>query len=267
MAGEEHGDEHVVPIEARGILSQFGDNVVHQNLDFRIEQGEIIGLVGGSGSGKSVLMNTLLGLKEPEGGIVRLFGRDRSELSQSEINLINNNIGVLFQGSALFSSLTVRENIMVPLREHTDLPLMLMRELADMKIHMVGLEPHAATLYPADLSGGMKKRAGLARALIMDPELLFLDEPTSGLDPVGASAFDNLILGLREALNLTVIMITHDLDSLYAICDRVAVLVDKRIAINDTLPKVIQYDHPWVKEYFGGPRSRAEKRIEKDNKA
>ena len=250
-------DRAAPPVEARSIRTQFGSNVIHENLDFRLNKGEIVGLVGGSGSGKSVLMNTLLGLKEPEGGVVRYFGRSRKDLTAEELREINNEIGVLFQGGALFSSLTVRENIIVPLREHTDLPDKLMRELADMKIHMVGLPPQSATLYPADLSGGMKKRAGLARALALDPELLFLDEPTAGLDPIGANAFDELILGLREAMDLTVLMVTHDLDSLYAICDRVAVLVDKRIAIADSLPKVREYDHPWIQEYFGGPRSRA----------
>lgn len=245
------------PMEARGILTQFGTNVIHENLDFRINRGEIVGLVGGSGSGKSVLMNTMLGLKEPEGGVVRYFGEDRRELSLEDRRAINNEIGVLFQGGALFSSMTVRQNIMVPLREHTDLSEEFMQELADMKIHMVGLPPEAAKLYPSDLSGGMKKRAGLARSLALDPSLLFLDEPTAGLDPIGAHAFDELILGLRDAMNLTVLMVTHDLDSLYAICDRVAVLVDKHIAIADKLEVVQNYDHPWVKEYFGGPRSRA----------
>lgn len=250
-------DTESPPVEARGILTQFGPNIIHENLDFRVDRGEIVGLVGGSGSGKSVLLNTLLGLKEPEGGIVRYFGQDRRSLEPELRQEINNQIGVLFQGGALFSSLTVRENIMVPLREHTDLPLRLMRELADMKIHMVGLPLTAATLYPSDLSGGMKKRAGLARALALDPSLLYLDEPTAGLDPIGASAFDQLILGLRDAMDLTVIMVTHDLDSLFTICDKVAVLVDKRIAINDSLLKVREYEHPWVQEYFGGPRARA----------
>lgn len=250
-------DKSIAPMEARGILTQFGTNVIHQDLSFRISRGEIVGLVGGSGTGKSVLMNTLLGLKEPEGGIIRYFGHNRLELSVEQRAELNNEIGVLFQGGALFSSLTVRENIMVPLQEHTDLSVGLMRELADMKIHMVGLPPEAATLYPSDLSGGMRKRAGLARSLALDPEILFLDEPTAGLDPVGANAFDELILGLREAMDLTVMMITHDLDTLYTICDRVAVLVDKHIAIADSLPKVQAYDHPWVQEYFGGPRSRA----------
>lgn len=245
------------PMEAVGLLTQFGPNVVHENLDFRVEPREIVGLVGGSGTGKSVLLNTLLGLKEPEGGAVKYYGRDRTQLDPDARRAINNKMGVLFQGGALFSSMTVRQNIMVPLREHTDLPLRLMEELADMKIHMVGLPAHAATLYPSDLSGGMRKRAGLARSLALDPELLFLDEPTAGLDPIGASAFDELILGLREAMGLTVLMVTHDLDSLFAICDRVAVLVDKHIAVADSLPNVLVHPHPWIKEYFGGPRSRA----------
>lgn len=244
-------------IEARGILTEFGPNVIHENLDFELHRGEIVGLVGGSGSGKSVLMNTMLGLKQPEGGEIVYFDKPRSELNPAEEMRLKNEIGVLFQGGALFSSLTVRENIMVPLIEHHDIPMSLMRELADMKIHMVGLPPESAVLYPSDLSGGMKKRAGLARSLALDPQILFLDEPTAGLDPIGAHAFDTLILGLREALDLTVLMVTHDLDSLYAICDRVAVLVDKRIAINDSLDLVAEYDHPWVQEYFGGARSRA----------
>ncbi len=250
-------DRNLPPVEARDLKSQFGENVIHEHLNFRLEPGEIIGVVGGSGSGKTVLMNTLLGLKEPDGGDVYYFGYNRSELSFDQRQSINNQMGVLFQGGALFSSMTVRQNIMLPLKEHTDLPLPLMRELADMKIHMVGLPAHAATLYPSDLSGGMKKRAGLARSLALDPKLLFLDEPTAGLDPIGASAFDRLILDLREAMNLTVLLITHDLDTLFTTCDRVAVLVDKHIAIADTLPKVMEYNHPWVQEYFGGPRARA----------
>ena len=245
------------PMEVKGLRSQFGDNVVHDGLDFHLNGEEILGLVGGSGSGKSVLMNTLLGLKEPDGGTVYYFGEDRDDLTDTDRQSLNNQMGVLFQGGALFSSMSVRQNIMIPLREHTDLPLALMRELADMKIHMVGLPAHAATLHPADLSGGMRKRAALARALALDPKLLFLDEPTAGLDPIGASAFDNLILDLREAMDLTIMMITHDLDSLFTICDRVAVLVDKQIAIADSLPKVMDHPHPWIKEYFGGPRSRA----------
>lgn len=248
---------HTPPIAARGILTQFGPNVIHENLDFEINRGDIVGLVGGSGSGKTVLMNTLLGLKKPEGGELLYFGKRRSDLNADEEMSLKNEMGVLFQGGALFSSLTVRQNIMVPLIEHHDMSQNLMRELADMKIHMVGLPPESAVLYPSDLSGGMKKRAGLARSLALDPQILFLDEPTAGLDPIGAHAFDTLILKLREAMDLTVLMVTHDLDSLYAICDRVAVLVDKRIAVYDSLDVVAKYDHPWVQEYFGGPRSRA----------
>ena len=246
-----------VLVEARNILTQFGDNIIHENLNFSVHRGEIIGLVGGSGTGKSVLLNTILGLKNPEGGDIFIQGQNRSDMKAADRDLLNNHLGVLFQGGALFSSLTVRENIMVPMREHTDLPISLMRELADMKINMVGLPATAGSLKPSDLSGGMRKRAGLARSLALDPAILFLDEPTAGLDPVGASAFDELILNLHAAMGLTVIMITHDLDSLFRICDRVAVLVDKKIGINDKLEKVLGYDHPWVKEYFGGPRSRA----------
>jgi phospholipid/cholesterol/gamma-HCH transport system ATP-binding protein len=249
--------KHTPPISATGILTQFGPNIIHENLDFEINRGEVVGLVGGSGSGKTVLMNTLLGLKEPEAGELRYFGKRRADLNADEEMSLKNDMGVLFQGGALFSSLTVRQNIMVPLIEHHDMSQDLMRELADMKIHMVGLPPESAILYPADLSGGMKKRAGLARSLALDPQILFLDEPTAGLDPIGAHAFDTLILKLREAMDLTVLMVTHDLDSLYAICDRVAVLVDKHIAVYDSLDVVAKYDHPWVQEYFGGPRSRA----------
>ena len=257
MAFQDIYNQNAAPVEARGILTQFGPNIIHQNLDFSVATGEIVGLVGGSGAGKSVLMNTLLGLKEPEGGVIRYFGQNRDDLLPKARRAMQNEMGVLFQGGALFSSMTVRENVMVPMRENANISPRLMRELADMKIHMVGLPPESAVLYPADLSGGMRKRAGLARALALDPKLLFLDEPTAGLDPIGANAFDELILGLREAMGLTVLMVTHDLDSLYAICDRIAVLVDKRIAIADSLDVVSQYDHPWVKEYFGGPRSRA----------
>ena len=244
------------PVEARGLGTQFGSNVVHENLDIRLNQNEILSVVGGSGSGKSVLLNTLLGLKEPDDGTIRVFGRDRKSLTDEERRSLDTRVGVLFQGGALFSSLTVRENVMVPMREHTDLPVPLMRELADMKINMVGLPMSVSTLSPADLSGGMKKRAGIARALALDPQMLFLDEPTAGLDPIGATAFDHLILELRDALNLTVFLVTHDLDTLFTVSDRVAVLVDKHIAIADTVVNVVKYEHPWVQEYFGGPRSR-----------
>ena len=257
MASLQNPDKAAPPMRAVGIKTQFGPNVIHENLDFTVNHGEIVGLVGGSGTGKSVLLNTMLGLKEPEGGYVEYFGQNRNDLTSDIRREIKNKMGVLFQGGALFSSMTVRQNVMMPMRESTNLSAKLMRELADMKIHMVGLPPESAVLYPSDLSGGMKKRAGLARALALDPKLLFLDEPTAGLDPVGANAFDELILGLREAMGLTVLMVTHDLDSLYLICDRIAVLVDKHIPIADSLQAVSQYEHPWVQEYFGGPRSRA----------
>ena len=256
-AGTATGVTDEVVVRAVGVRNQFGDNVVHDNLDFEVRRGEIVGLVGGSGTGKSVLLNTILGLKAPDAGRIEIFGRDRNSFAEAEMLDLERRVGVLFQGGALFSSLTVRENVMAPMREHTNLPVPLMRELADMKINLVGLSPHAATLMPSDLSGGMRKRAGLARALSLDPELLFLDEPTAGLDPVGANAFDHLILDLRAALGLTVVMVTHDLDSLYAICDRVAVLFDKRIGVTGDLDMVSAYDHPWVSEYFNGPRSRA----------
>jgi len=249
--------DYTIPVEAVSIRSQFGSNIIHENLNLQLKSGEILGVVGGSGAGKSVLLNTLLGLKRPDGGMVKIFGQDRENITGSELKYFENRVGVLFQGGALFSSLSVRENIMVPMRLHTNLPVPLMRELADMKLNMVGLPMTAATLNPSDLSGGMRKRAGLARALALDPRILFLDEPTAGLDPVGATAFDHLILELREALGLTIFMVTHDLDTLFATCDRVAVLVDKHIAIADTLDNVVKYDHPWVAEYFGGPRSRA----------
>ena len=215
MAFQDIYNQNAAPVEARGILTQFGPNIIHQNLDFSVATGEIVGLVGGSGAGKSVLMNTLLGLKEPEGGVIRYFGQNRDDLLPKARRAMKNEMGVLFQGGALFSSMTVRENVMVPMRENANISPRLMRELADMKIHMVGLPPESAVLYPADLSGGMRKRAGLARALALDPKLLFLDEPTAGLDPIGANAFDELILGLREAMGLTVLMVTHDLSLIH----------------------------------------------------
>ena len=246
-----------VPVAAVDLKTQFGEHVVHEHLNLELKAGEILGVVGGSGAGKSVLLNTLLGLKPPDGGEVRIFGHNRANMTREQKRAFETRIGVLFQGGALFSSLNIRENVMVPMRLHTDLPVPLMRELADMKLHMVGLPRNASTLFPSDLSGGMRKRAGLARALSLDPQMLFLDEPTAGLDPIGANAFDELLLELRDALDLTVFMVTHDLDTLFTTCDRVAVLVEKHIPIADTLENVVKYDHPWVAEYFGGPRSRA----------
>ena len=244
------------PIEAKGITTKFGRKFVHKDLNFHAEEGKITGIVGGSGSGKSVLMNTMLGLIEPQEGEVFFNGLNRKRFKKNDILDINNSIGALFQGGALFSSLTILDNILVPLREYTNLNEQLLRGIAIMKIHMVGLSSEVLDLYPSELSGGMKKRAGLARALALDPKLLFLDEPTAGLDPIGANAFDELILRLKSSMDLTVIMVTHDLDSLLHTCDKVAVLINKQIAIIDSLHKVAKYDNPWVKEYFNGPRSR-----------
>jgi len=244
-------------IEVRGLRNQFGAQVVHENLDLDVYQGEILGVVGGSGSGKSVLLRSIIGLNRPAAGSVKLFGQEVTRLSDAQRSALEQRCGVLFQNGALFSSLTVAENVMVPLREHHDLPLALMQKLAALKIALAGLPADAGAKYPSQLSGGMVKRAALARSLALDPDILFLDEPTAGLDPIGAAAFDQLILTLRESLGLTVFLITHDLDTLYTICDRVAVLAKKRVLIADSLDKVERFDEPWVQEYFQGPRGRA----------
>ncbi len=247
-------------VEVRGLLSQFGDRVIHENLDLDVERGEVLGVVGGSGSGKTVLLNSIIGLKEPEGGSIRIFGHDRAELTKAQEADIERRTGILFQHGALFSSLSVIDNVASPLIEHTSLRKDVIQELAEMKIAMVGLKPEAHHLKPAELSGGMRKRVGLARALALDPELLFLDEPTAGLDPIGAAAFDDLIRQLSNDLGLTVFMITHDLDSLYAITDKVAVVADKRIVAKAPVRELEQSDHPWIREYFLGPRGRAGKK-------
>lgn len=244
-------------IEVRGLLSQFGERVIHQDLDLDVQRGQVLGVVGGSGTGKTVLLNSIIGLKQPEGGSIRLFGYDRDEMTKAEAAEVERRTGVLFQQGALFSALTVLDNVASPLVEHTSLPRNVIRELAEMKIAMVGLKPEALYLKPAELSGGMRKRVGLARALALDPELIFLDEPTAGLDPIGAAAFDDLIRQLSDDLDLTVFMITHDLDSLYAICDEVAVLADKHVVEKATVQELERSDHPWIKEYFLGPRGRA----------
>jgi len=244
-------------IEVRGLRNQFGEQVVHENLDLDVYKGEILGVVGGSGSGKSVLLRSIIGLNRPAAGSVKVFGQEVTQLGDRERSLIEQRCGVLFQNGALFSSLTVAENVMVPLREHHNLPLALMQRLAALKIALAGLPAEAGAKFPSELSGGMVKRAALARSLALDPEILFLDEPTAGLDPIGAAAFDQLILTLRESLGLTVFLITHDLDTLYTICDRVAVIAQKRVLIADTLDKVERFDEPWVHDYFQGPRGRA----------
>lgn len=243
-------------IEVRGIKTAFGSHIVHDGLDLSVRRGEVIGLVGGSGTGKSVLMNTIVGLKRPDAGEIFFDGQRLNAMSANERRKLEASWGVLFQNGALFSSLTVRENVMAPMREHLKMPRRLMSEIADMKIALSGLGPEAGPKFPSELSGGMKKRAGLARALALDPDILFLDEPTAGLDPIGAAAFDMLIKDLSSTLGLTVFMVTHDLDSLYTICDRVAVLADRRVAAVAPIKELEQNSHPWIQEYFHGPRGR-----------
>jgi phospholipid/cholesterol/gamma-HCH transport system ATP-binding protein len=246
-----------VVIRVKDLRNAFGTHVVHENLDLEVRRGEIMGVVGGSGTGKSVLMRSILGLQKPASGTVELLGENVGAMPEKEAMEVRRRSGVLFQNGALFSGLTVSENVQVPLREFYGIRQPLSAELADYKISMVGLEPEAALKFPSELSGGMRKRASLARALALDPELLFLDEPTAGLDPIGAAAFDELIRSLKEALDITVFLITHDLDTLHAICDRIAVLADKRVLAVGTIPELLTFDHPWIQEYFCGPRGRA----------
>lgn len=243
-------------IRVRGLVNRFGAETVHDGLDLDVRRGEVLGIVGGSGSGKSVLLRTIVGLNRPAKGSVEVFGRDLLALSEPEIRELEKRWGVLFQDGALFSSLTVAQNIEVPIKEHFNMPLKLMDEISAVKVGLVGLSEEAGEKYPSQLSGGMRKRAGLARALALDPEIVFLDEPTSGLDPIAAGAFDELIRDLKASLGLTVFMVTHDLDSLFAICDRVAVLVDKRVRTG-TLEQLLKDNHPWIHSYFHGPRGRA----------
>jgi phospholipid/cholesterol/gamma-HCH transport system ATP-binding protein len=244
-------------IEVRGLISQFGAQRVHDGVDLDLYRGEVLGVIGGSGAGKSVLLRSIVGLKQPDGGTVRLFGEDTTYLDEEARRPYERRFGLLFQDGALFSSLTVIENVKVPLLEYYDLPLDLLDELALLKIRLAGLPADAAHKYPSQLSGGMRKRAGLARALALDPEILFLDEPTSGLDPIGAADFDALIRTLSAALGLSVFLVTHDLDSLYAICDRVAVLADGRVQVADRIEVVEAHPHPWIRACFTGPRGRS----------
>ncbi|PZN93628.1 MAG: ABC transporter ATP-binding protein [Alphaproteobacteria bacterium] len=250
-------DDADVVVRVRGLKSAFGSQVIHDDLDLDVRRGEILGVVGGSGTGKSVLMRAIIGLQKPAAGSIEIFGTDVSQMDAAAAKDLRRKWGVLFQEGALFSSLTVAENIEVPMREFLDLPAGLMDELAGFKVSMVGLPPEAGPKFPSELSGGMKKRAGLGRALSLDPELLFLDEPTAGLDPISAAAFDDLIKVLKQTLGLTVFLITHDLDTLHAICDRVAVLADQKVLAVGTIPELLAFDHPWVREYFSGPRGRA----------
>ena len=251
-------DHQEIVISVKGLRNSFGESVIHDGLDLDVRRGEILGVVGGSGTGKSVLMRSIIGLQSPDAGEITVFGEETIDREETEAVDIRKRWGVLFQGGALFSTLTVAENVEVPLREfYPELDQALLDEIAAYKVVMTGLPADAGPKFPAELSGGMRKRAGLARALALDPELLFLDEPTAGLDPIGAAAFDELIRGLQRRLGLTVFLITHDLDSLYAICDRVAVLADHKVIAVGTIPELLAMDHPWIQEYFNGPRGRA----------
>lgn len=244
-------------ISVRGIVNRFGNHTVHDGLDLDVRQGEVLGVIGPSGCGKSVLLRAIVGLRPPQGGTVEVFGREPAKLPPAERQRMEQSWGVMFQDGALFSNLTVLENVMVPIREHVQMSHGLTQELAHMKIRMAGLERSAADKLPSDLSGGMRKRAALARALVLDPELLFLDEPTAGLDPITAGRFDDLVRELQEAMGLTVFLVTHDLDTLAATCDRIAVLGDQKVLAVGTMSELRENAHPWIQEYFSGPRGRA----------
>ncbi len=258
MQDDSHHYDKNFPIVIEGLVNRFGDVAVHDGLDLTVRRGEILGVVGGSGTGKSVLMRSIIGLQRPSAGRIDVLGRTITELDLEQGIGVRRRWGVLFQGGALFSTLTVGENVEVPLRKYyPDLDPALRAEIARYKVILAGLPADAVAKYPSELSGSMKKRAGLARALALDPELLFLDEPTAGLDPIGAAKFDRLTRELQETLGLTVFLITHDLDTLYEICDRVAVIAEKKIIAVGTIPELIATGHPWIEEYFGGPRGRA----------
>jgi len=248
-------------VRVRGLVTRFGRQTIHDGLDLDVLPGEVIGIVGGSGTGKSVLLRTIIGLKAPEGGHIEVLGKKLARLSTAERHQIESRWGVLFQNGALFSAMTVAQNVQVPFAEHTELPFKLVRDLIRVKISMAGLPPEAGAKFPAELSGGMRKRAALARALALDPDILFLDEPTAGLDPISAAAFDALIRDLQRALGLTVVIVTHDLDTLVTITDRIAVLVDGRVIVG-TLAELLKNDRPWIREYFHGPRGRAARRAD-----
>lgn len=243
-------------ISVRDIVNRFGRQVVHDGLDVDIRAGEVFGIVGGSGSGKSVLLRTMLGLRKPASGSVRIEGKEVTTQSERELLTLKRRYGVMFQRGALFSSLSVAQNVELPIVEHFKIEPGLLRELALLRIRMVGLSEEEAMKFPSQLSGGMTKRAALARALALDPAILFLDEPTSGLDPISAADFDKLVLELQQGLALTVVMITHDLDTIFRVCNRVGVIVDGKM-ISGTLEEIVRHDHPWIREYFHGERSRA----------
>ena len=250
------GRDKEVVIKVRGLVNGFGDQILHDHLDLDVYRGEVLGVVGGSGTGKSVLLRSIVGLNKIQSGTIEVFGQNTAGLNELQMRQIEMRWGVLFQEGALFSSQTIAENIQVPLREYFQMSQALMNEIASMKLSMVGLPEDAAIKHPSELSGGMKKRAGLARALALDPDIVFLDEPTAGLDPISANMFDELVKDLQKSLNLTVFMVTHDLDTLRATTDRIAVLVDRKIRVG-TIDELRRDPHPWIQQYFSGPRGRA----------
>ena len=253
-----HPDDGQPVIVVEGLVNTFGEHAVHDGLDLTVRRGEILGVVGGSGTGKSVLMRSIIGLQRPSAGRIDVLGRCITESDLEQGIGVRRRWGILFQGGALFSTLTVGENVEVPIKKYyPDLDPAFRAEIARYKVMLTGLPEDAVQKFPSELSGGMKKRAGLARALALDPELLFLDEPTAGLDPIGAAKFDRLTRELKETLGLTVFLITHDLDTLYEICDRVAVIAEKKIIAIGTIPELIATGHPWIEEYFNGPRGRS----------
>jgi phospholipid/cholesterol/gamma-HCH transport system ATP-binding protein len=245
-----------VVLDVRGVVNRFGAQVIHDGLDMQVFERDVFGIVGGSGAGKSVLLRTIIGLQQPRAGSVSIFGRVLRELSTRELRELKAEYGVTFQAGALYSSLTVLQNVQFPMIEHLQLPAAARAELAMLKLRLVGLSPDAAGKYPAQLSGGMVKRVALARALALDPTLLFLDEPTSGLDPISAAGFDELLQQLQRDLHLTVVMVTHDLDTIFRTCNRVGVIVDRRMEV-DTLARIVEHSHPWIQAYFHGERARA----------
>jgi phospholipid/cholesterol/gamma-HCH transport system ATP-binding protein len=249
-------EEHPVILEVRGMVNRFGTQIVHDGLDMQVYEEDVFAVVGASGAGKSVLLRTILGLQHPQAGVVCIGGRDLRQLSSAQLRAVKADYGVTFQQGALFSALTVLQNVQFPMIEHMQLSVQAHDELAMLKIRLVGLPADAANKYPSQLSGGMVKRAALARALALDPQLLFLDEPTSGLDPISAAAFDELLRQLHRQLRLTVVMITHDLDTIFHTCNRVGVIVDRRMEV-DTLERIVDHPNPWIQAYFHGERARA----------
>lgn len=243
-------------VQVQGLVNRFGTQVVHDGLDMQVNADEVFGIVGGSGTGKSVLLRSILGLQRPQAGTIRIDGTDITQMSEAQLRTVKSHYGVSFQSGALYSGLTVRENVQLPMLEYLSLSPRALDDLAQLKIRLVGLAAEAGAKYPSQLSGGMVKRVALARALALDPSLLFLDEPTSGLDPVSAAAFDELVLYLQKELKLTIVMVTHDLDSIFRTCNRVGVIVDRRM-ITDTLEGIVNNPNPWIQEYFHGERARS----------